>query len=94
MLAIKFMAACSILWTSLLLMITPQRFILVAQYSLSVPSNLMGRPTEGRDYFHVIVWYPGCVTHQLLNPVVSQCLGLKDPVAGQIGFFLFFFLTV
>lgn len=86
MLAIKFMTACNVLWTSLLL-----RLLLTAQYSLSVPSNLTGRLTEGRDYFHVIVWFPGCVTHQLLNPVVSQCLGLKDPVAGQIGFF---FLTV
>lgn len=69
-------------------MSTPQRFILTAQYSLSVTSNLTGRLTEGQDYFHVIVWFLGCVTHQLLNPVVSQCLGLKDPVTGQIRFFL------
>lgn len=50
---------------------------------LTLPLCLMGRITGAWDYSHVIVGVPGCVTHQMPNPVVSQSLGLKDPVAGQ-----------
>lgn len=52
---------------------------------LTLPPRLIGRFTGARDYFHVIVCVPGCVTHQMPNPVVSQCLMPKDPVAGQTG---------
>lgn len=45
----------------------------------------MGWVTRAQDYFHVIVCIPECVTHQIPNPVVPQCLGLKDPVASQTG---------
>ena len=45
----------------------------------------MGRITTARDYFHLTVCVPGRVTHQIPNPAVSQCRGIKDPVAGQTG---------
>lgn len=36
--------------------------------------RLIGRITEARDYFHVIISVPRCSTLQMPNPVVSQCL--------------------
>lgn len=53
---------------------------------ISLTSHLVWRvSTKAWDYFHVIVCVPGCVTRQKPNSVVSQCLGLTDPVAGQAG---------
>jgi len=52
---------------------------------LTLPPCLMGRITAARDYFHLIVCVPGCVNHQIPYPAVSQCRGIKDPVAGQTG---------
>lgn len=50
-----------------------------------LPTCMMSKITKAWDYFHAIVCVPGCVTHEMPNPVVSQCLMPKDPIAGQTG---------
>lgn len=52
---------------------------------LTLAPHLMGRISGAQYYFHVIVCVPGCVNPQMPNPVVSLCLGLKDPVARHTG---------